>query len=85
MTVSPRDGFLYISDFQNKQVLRVTDVNPANTNLDINSNFQIIAGKHTYISLSKTSLTRLHLVFNSYTLVKIQFISVYQTGFTVES
>ena len=47
MTVSPTDGKLYLTDFQNKQVLRVKETQPENLPNDITTNFEIIAGRLT--------------------------------------
>lgn len=51
MTVSPTDGKLYLTDFQNKQVLRVKETQPENLPSDITTNFEVIAGTYPLLLL----------------------------------
>ena len=43
MTVSPTTGKLYLTDSQNKQVLRMKETDPDRVS-DISTNFEVIAG-----------------------------------------
>jgi len=46
MTVSPKDGMLYLTDFHNRQILRVTATDPQSLPQDISTNFEVIAGRY---------------------------------------